>query len=97
MRFSPSGRREWPTTLLLLLPGFAVFLGLFVYPFIITIIQSLRPEGETTGWTLEYYGSFLSSPHGRQVIGLTFFLAVATTFFFRRPDPQPQGNWGGGH
>jgi DHA2 family lincomycin resistance protein-like MFS transporter len=24
-------------------------------------------------------------------------LAVATVFFFKKPDPQPQGNWGGGH
>lgn len=24
-------------------------------------------------------------------------LAVATTFLFRKPDPQPQGGWGGGH
>jgi putative spermidine/putrescine transport system permease protein len=72
-------RREWLTTLLLLLPGFAVFFGLFVYPFIVTIIQSLRPEEQTTGWTLEYYASFLASEHGRQVIGLTFFLAIATT------------------
>ncbi len=24
-------------------------------------------------------------------------LAVVTVFFFRKPDPQPQGGWGGGH
>jgi putative spermidine/putrescine transport system permease protein len=74
-----SQRREWLTTLLLLVPGFAVFFGLFVYPFIVTIVQSLRPEEQTTGWTLEYYSAFLASEHGRQVIGLTFFLAIATT------------------
>jgi ABC-type Fe3+ transport system permease subunit len=79
MRFLPSQRREGLTTLLLLVPGFAVFLGLFVYPFIITIILSVRPEGQTTGWTLEYYASFLRSAHGQQVIGLTFLLAIATT------------------
>jgi ABC-type Fe3+ transport system permease subunit len=79
MRFLPSRHREGLTTLLLLSPGFAVFLGLFVYPFIITIVQSLRPEGQATGWTLEYYKDFLGSAHGRQVIGLTFFLAIATT------------------
>ncbi len=73
--------RESLTTLLLLLPGFAVFLGLFVYPFLITIVVSLRPEGQTVGWTLEYYAEFLASEHGRQVIVLTFFLAIATTFF----------------
>jgi putative spermidine/putrescine transport system permease protein len=75
----PSRRRESLTTLLLLLPGFAVFLGLFVYPFIITIVLSLRPEGETAGWTFRNYAAFLGSATGRQVIGLTFFLAVATT------------------
>ena len=81
MRFIPSQHRERLTTLLLLFPGFAVFFGLFVYPFIITIILSLRPEGQATGWTLEHYVSFLSSEHGRQIIGLTFFLAIATTLF----------------
>jgi DHA2 family lincomycin resistance protein-like MFS transporter len=24
-------------------------------------------------------------------------LAVVTTFFIKKPDPAPQGGWGGGH
>ncbi len=81
MTHARSRRHDSLTTLLLLLPGFAVFFGLFVYPFIVTIVQSLRPEEQATGWTIEYYASFLASEHGRQVIGLTFFLAIATTLF----------------
>ena len=68
-------------TLLLMLPGLASFFGLFFYPFMVTIVLSLRPEGQNVGWTLQHYVTFLSDPHGRDVIALTFVLAIATTFF----------------
>jgi ABC-type Fe3+ transport system permease subunit len=68
-------------TLLLLLPAFASFFGLFAYPILITLIQSFRPEGQTDGFTFENYVKFLSDPLGRDVIVLTFVLAIGTTFF----------------
>jgi ABC-type Fe3+ transport system permease subunit len=72
--------RDWPVTLLLMAPGLAAFFGLFFYPFAITVVLSLRPEGETTGWTFQHYLTFLGDPHGREVIGLTFLLALSATF-----------------
>jgi len=68
------------TTLVLLLPGFAAFFGLFFYPMLVTVMQSLRPEEQSTGWTLENYVNFLTQPGARQVIILTFVLAIPTTF-----------------
>ncbi len=66
-------------TLLLLLPAFAAFLGLFCYPMLLTLILSFRPEGQTTGWTLVNYTRFLSDPDGQWVILLTFILALGAT------------------
>jgi putative spermidine/putrescine transport system permease protein len=68
-------------TFLLLLPGLCSFFGLFFYPFFVTFILSLRPEGQKTGWTLENYLKFLSDPHNRDVVILTFVLAISATFF----------------
>jgi DHA2 family lincomycin resistance protein-like MFS transporter len=31
------------------------------------------------------------------IAAIVSLLAVATTFLFRKPEPQPQGDWGGGH
>jgi ABC-type Fe3+ transport system permease subunit len=66
-------------TLLMLLPGWAIFFGLFFYPMMITVVRSLRPEGEQVGWTLEHYVRFLSEPRARGVIVLTFVLSIAST------------------
>ncbi|MEW5718232.1 MAG: ABC transporter permease [Chloroflexota bacterium] len=68
-------------TLLLLLPAFASFFGLFAYPILVTLIQSFRPEGQVDGFTFENYINFLTDPRGRDVIVLTFVLAIGTTFF----------------
>lgn len=68
-------------TLLLLLPAFAAFFGLFFYPILITFVQSFRPEGQTDGFTFSNYINFLSDPNGRDVIVLTFVLAIGATFF----------------
>jgi ABC-type Fe3+ transport system permease subunit len=68
-------------TLLLLLPAFAAFFGLFAYPILVTLIQSFRPEGQTDGFTFANYINFLSDPHGRDVIILTFVLAIGATVF----------------
>lgn len=68
-------------TLLFMLPGLATFLGLFLYPFIKTLVQSLRPEGQVEGWTIEHYVNFLSDPRGWNVISLTFVLAIGATVF----------------
>jgi ABC-type Fe3+ transport system permease subunit len=57
------------------------FFGLFFYPFVITFLMSLRPEGQTTGWTVEHYLALLGDPHYRQVVVLTFGLAIASTIF----------------
>jgi ABC-type Fe3+ transport system permease subunit len=74
-------RRTSLVTFLLLLPGLFAFFGLFFYPFTVTLIMSLRPEGQKTGWTLEHYIGFLTDAHNRDVVVLTFVLAIATTFF----------------
>ncbi len=68
-------------TLLLLLPAFAAFFGLFAYPILITLVQSFRPEGQTEGFTFDNYINFLADPAGRDVIVLTFVLAIGATFF----------------
>ena len=66
-------------TLLMLLPGLAAFFGLFFYPMMVTVVRSLRPEGEQVGWTLEHYIKFLAEPSARSVIVLTFVLAIGAT------------------
>ena len=66
-------------TLLMLLPGLAGFFGLFFYPMMVTVVRSLRPEGERVGWTLGHYIKFLGEPRARNVIVLTFVLSIAAT------------------
>ncbi len=74
-----SKRSSFVTTFLMLLPGLAAFFGLFFYPMMVAVVRSLRPEGETVGWTLENYVAFLSQPKAHEVIVLTFVLAIAST------------------
>lgn len=74
-------RSAWLISLLLLLPAMASFFGLFFYPFMVTLILSLRPEGSQVGWTLEHYLAFLSDPYSRNIVILTFVLAIGATFF----------------
>jgi ABC-type Fe3+ transport system permease subunit len=66
---------------LLLLPALVGFFGLFFYPMLLTLVLSFRPEGATSGWTLQNYGRFLSDPDSRGVVLLTFGLAVGATAF----------------
>jgi putative spermidine/putrescine transport system permease protein len=66
-------------TLLMLGPGLAAFFGLFFYPMMVTVVRSLRPEGQQTGWTLEHYITFVSEPRARNVIVLTFVLSIGAT------------------
>jgi putative spermidine/putrescine transport system permease protein len=66
-------------TLLMLAPGLAAFFGLFFYPMMVTVVRSLRPEGQQTGWTLEHYITFMSEPRARNVIVLTFVLSIGAT------------------
>ncbi|MDY7039886.1 MAG: ABC transporter permease subunit [Chloroflexota bacterium] len=75
-----SEARSVLTTLLMLSPGLAGFFGLFFYPMMVTVVRSLRPEGQQVGWTLEHYVTFLSEPRARDVIVLTFVLSIASTF-----------------
>lgn len=72
-------RRYGLISLLMLLPGVASFLGLFFYPMLVTVMRSFRPEGESLGWTLANYTDFLGQASARQVIVLTFGLAIACT------------------
>jgi ABC-type Fe3+ transport system permease subunit len=74
-----STRRSFLVTLMMLLPGLAGFFGLFFYPMMVTVVRSLRPEGETVGWTLSHYAKFLSEPRARDVILLTFLLSIGAT------------------
>ncbi len=71
--------RSGLVTLAMLSPGLAGFFGLFFYPMMVTLVRSLRPEGQQVGWTLEHYLSFLSEPRARDVIVLTFALSIAAT------------------
>lgn len=66
-------------SLLMLLPGLAGFFGLFFYPMLVTVVRSFRPERLAEGWTLQHYAEFLGQASARQVILLTFFLAIACT------------------
>lgn len=68
-------------TLLLLSPAILCFIGLFLYPVLLTLVLSFRPEGQTAGWTLVNYTAFLSDPDGRWVILLTFILSLGATVF----------------
>ena len=72
-------RRYALTSLLMLSPGLAGFFGLFFYPVLVTIVRSLRPEGEASGWTLQNYVDFLGQSSAREVIVLTFVLAISCT------------------
>jgi ABC-type Fe3+ transport system permease subunit len=63
----------------MLLPGLAGFFGLFFYPMMVSLVRSLRPEGQALGWTMEHYVVFLSEPRARGVIVLTFVLSIAST------------------
>lgn len=72
---TPSGL----VTLLLLLPGLAGFFGLFFYPMMVTVVRSLRPEGQKVGWTLDHYIKFLGEPKALDVIILTFSLSIGAT------------------
>ncbi len=71
--------RSISITLLMLSPGLLGFFGLFFYPIMVTLIRSLRPEGQQVGWTLEHYVIFLMEPRARDVIVLTFVLSVGAT------------------
>jgi putative spermidine/putrescine transport system permease protein len=75
-----SASRVALVTMAMLLPGLAGFFGLFFYPMMVTVVRSLRPEGQQTGWTMEHYVNFLSEPRAREVIVLTFVLSIAATF-----------------
>jgi len=68
-------------TLLMLSPGFMTFLGLFLYPVLITIWTSLSTEGKIGSLTLTHYINFLTSSEGLRTVGLTFFLAISATIF----------------
>lgn len=71
--------RSISITLLMLSPGLLGFFGLFFYPMMVTLIRSLRPEGQQVGWTFEHYVIFLMEPRARDVIVLTFVLSVGAT------------------
>jgi len=74
-----SKARTTLVTLIMMLPGLAAFFGLFFYPMLVTVVRSLRPEGEQAGWTLEHYAHFLAEPRARGVILLTFALSISAT------------------
>jgi putative spermidine/putrescine transport system permease protein len=63
-------------TTLLVLPGLAVMLGLFVYPFLYGLVDSLVPkEG---AWYANYV-AFFSDPFQYRTIGATLWLALPVT------------------
>ena len=76
-----SKTRSALVTLLMLSPGLAGFFGLFFYPMLVTVERSLRPEGQSVGWTVEHYVKFLTEPRARDVIVLTFELSIVATLF----------------
>ena len=72
-------RRYALISLLMLSPGLASFFGLFFYPVLVTVVRSFRPEGESTGLTWQHYAEFLGQSSAREVILLTFMLAITCT------------------
>ena len=66
-------------TLLMLSPGLLGFFGLFFYPMMVTLVRSLRPEGQQVGWTLQHYVTFMMEARARDVIVLTFVLSIGAT------------------
>jgi putative spermidine/putrescine transport system permease protein len=66
-------------TLLMLSPGLLGFFGLFFYPMMVTLVRSLRPEGQQVGWTFQHYVTFLMEARARDVIVLTFVLSIGAT------------------
>jgi putative spermidine/putrescine transport system permease protein len=72
-------QRRFLITLLMLAPGFLGFFGLFLYPMLVTVIRSLRPERQDIGWTLENYADVLGKARFREAVVLTFVLAVSST------------------
>jgi putative spermidine/putrescine transport system permease protein len=74
-----SKTRSILVTLLMLSPGLLGFFGLFFYPMMVTLVRSLRPEGQQVGWTLEHYVLFLNESRARDVIILTFVLSIGAT------------------
>jgi ABC-type Fe3+ transport system permease subunit len=71
--------RSGLVTLLMLSPGLAGFFGLFFYPIMVTLVRSLRPEGQQVGWTVQHYVLFLSEPRIQGVIVLTLVLSISAT------------------
>ena len=68
--------RGFDGTTLLVLPGLVAVLGLFIYPFIYGVIDSLSP---TTGPWYESYHRFFSDPFLYNTIGATLRLALPVT------------------
>jgi len=77
------GSRSRPglVTLVMLSPGLLTFFGLFFYPMLVSVMRSLRPEGQQIGLTLQNYIVFLREPRSHQVILLTFVLSIGSTLF----------------
>jgi ABC-type spermidine/putrescine transport system permease subunit I len=65
----------------MLSPGLIAFLGLFLYPMLITVRTSLSPGEGGGGLTLTNYINFLTSLDGLYTLGLTFLLAISATIF----------------
>jgi putative spermidine/putrescine transport system permease protein len=64
--------------LLLLIPGVAFLVVLFVYPFIYGLQLSFSPE---TGGPLSNYQTFFNDPYLRDTIGITLWLGLPAALF----------------
>jgi len=63
-------------TTALVLPGLAVMLALFIYPFLYGLVDSLQPK--TGAWYANYL-AFFSDPFQYRTIGATLWLALPVT------------------
>ena len=74
-----------PTTLLLLLPGLAVFTLFFVLPLVMLIVNSFhgysRLNGISPDFTVDNYIRALSDRYYIVILAKTFSLALASAFF----------------
>jgi putative spermidine/putrescine transport system permease protein len=68
--------RGFDGTTLLVLPGLAVMLGLFIYPFFCGLVDSLMPKA---GVWYANYAAFFSDPFQYRTIGATLWLALPVT------------------
>ena len=77
----PSRLKVDSSAILLSLPAVIIVLGLFFYPLLFGLGLSLRPDEQSTSWSLTNYSQFFSDPDQVATIWTTFSVALPVTIF----------------